>query len=67
MSNVRPSAGPRTADSAVSSKAKKQEAYRWKPVNPVEEAPEVVTPMSCARHWSTKNARNGAEAGARGL
>ena len=41
---VRPSAGPRTADSAVSSKAKKQEAYRWKPVNPVEEAPEVVTP-----------------------
>ena len=41
---VRPSAGPRTADSAVSSKAKKPEAYRWKPVNPVEEAPEVVTP-----------------------
>ncbi|WP_370597720.1 DNA polymerase III subunit gamma/tau [Plesiomonas shigelloides] len=40
---VRP-AGPRTADSAVSSKAKKPEAYRWKPVNPVEEAPEVVTP-----------------------
>lgn len=41
---VRPSAGPRTADSAVSSKAKKPEAYRWKPANPVEEAPEVVTP-----------------------
>lgn len=41
---VRPSAGPRTADSSVSSKAKKPEAYRWKPVNPVEEAPEVVTP-----------------------
>ncbi|AVQ85883.1 DNA polymerase III subunit gamma/tau [Plesiomonas shigelloides] len=41
---VRPSAGPRTADRAVSSKAKKPEAYRWKPVNPVEEAPEVVTP-----------------------
>ncbi|KAB7673321.1 DNA polymerase III subunit gamma/tau [Plesiomonas shigelloides] len=40
---VRP-AGPRTADSAASSKAKKPEAYRWKPVNPVEEAPEVVTP-----------------------
>lgn len=40
---VRP-AGQRTADSAASSKAKKPEAYRWKPVNPVEEAPEVVTP-----------------------
>nr|WP_278991205.1 DNA polymerase III subunit gamma/tau [Plesiomonas shigelloides] len=41
---VRPSAGPQTADSVVSSKAKKPEAYRWKPVNPVEDAPEVVTP-----------------------
>lgn len=41
---VRPSAGPRTVDSAVSSKAQKPEAYRWKPVNPVEDAPEVVTP-----------------------
>lgn len=41
---ARPSAGPRAADSTASTKAKKPEAYRWKPVNPVEEAPEVVTP-----------------------
>ncbi|MGL4270602.1 MAG: DNA polymerase III subunit gamma/tau [Plesiomonas sp.] len=35
---------PRPTDPAAPVKAKKPEAYRWKPVNPVEEAPEVVTP-----------------------